>query len=203
MTREEELRLIDKVLAGDPDAFEPLVLEHQTKVYNLALKILGNESDAADAAQEAFIKAYSSLADYRAESRFAAWLYRLTNNVCIDLLRKKKRTAAVSLQQEDEEGEPMELQIPDDRLSPEEEIEKKELQETVRAAMDALPEDCRRILTLREIGGLSYDELAETLGLEVGTVKSRLNRARKKLCALLLESGNISVPVSSMKGKEV
>ena len=199
MTREEELRLIERVLSGEPDAFEPLVLEHQGRVYSIALKLMGNEQDASDAAQEAFLKAYTSLGDYRAESRFAAWLYRLTNNVCIDLLRKRKRTAAVSLQQEDDEGEPMELQIPDDRLSPEDELERKELRDAVRTAMDSLPEDCRRILTLRELGGMSYDELASTLGIEVGTVKSRLNRARKKLCARLLESGNFSAAAASIK----
>ena len=90
MTREEESAVIARVLAGDADAFEPLVREHQTNVYRLALRLLGNEADAADAAQDAFLKAYTSLGSFRGESRFSVWLYRLTNNVCIDALRRRK-----------------------------------------------------------------------------------------------------------------
>lgn len=202
MTKEEELRLIQRVLAGDKNAYEPLVLEHQTKVYNLALRILGNETDAWDAAQEALLRAYTSLADFRGESRFGVWLYRLTNNICIDMLRKQKRRPAVSLDaMENEDGESERLEIPDERFSPQEELEKKELRAAVSRAMAQLPEEYRQILALREISGLSYEELAEALKLETGTVKSRLNRARKKLCALLLRDGNFSMPESSNKGK--
>ena len=201
MTREEESELIRRVQAGDPDAFEPLVTEHQTRVYHLALRMLGNEADAADAAQDAFIKAYTSLASFRGDSRFSVWLYRLTNNICIDYLRRQKRQSAVSLQTEDDEGEELELSLPDERYSPELLAERAEEQAAVRAAIAALPADCREILTLREIGGLSYEELAAALSLETGTVKSRLNRARKKLCALLVESGNFSAPTPSNKGK--
>lgn len=203
MTREEEQILIKKAQAGDADAFEPLVLENQTKVYNLALRMMGNPTDAEDAAQEAFIKAWNSLKDFRGDSRFSVWLYRLTNNVCIDMLRKQKRTSAVSLTQEDDEGEELELTIPDERLSPEEELEKKELREQVQTALQALPEEWRSILVMRELGGLSYEELAAELNLEPGTVKSRLNRARKKLCAELINSGNFSAPVPSKIGKGV
>lgn len=88
MTRDEEKGYIERVLAGDESAYEPLVTENQTKVYRLALRILKNEADAEDAAQEAFLKAYTSLADFRGDSRFSVWLYRLTNNICIDMLRK-------------------------------------------------------------------------------------------------------------------
>ena len=202
MTREEELQLIAQVLAGDKNAYEPLVLEHQTQIYNLALRILGNETDAWDAAQDAFLRAYTNLADFRGESRFGVWLYRLTNNICLDILRKQKRRPAVSLDaMENEDGENETLQIPDERFSPQEELEKKELREAVSRAMNQLPEEYRQILSLREIGGLSYEELAGMLNLETGTVKSRLNRARKKLCALLLRDGNFSMPASSNKGK--
>ena len=203
MTKEEELALIRRVLAGDADAFEPLVTENQTRAYHLAYRLLGNEADAADAVQDAFLKAYTSLGDFRGESRFSVWLYRLVNNVCIDALRRRKRQDAVSLVIEDEDGEETELPIPDERYSPERLAERAADREAVRAALAALPADCREILTLREIGGLSYDELAEALRLEPGTVKSRLNRARKRLCALLLESGNFSDVLPSNKGKGV
>ena len=190
MTRQEESALIERVLAGDAEAFEPLVLEHQTNVYRLALRLTGNEADAADAAQDAFLKAYTSLAAFRGESRFSVWLYRLTNNVCIDLLRRRRD--AVPLQTEDDEGSETELPLPDERWDPEALAQRAEDVRAVRAAVAALPADCREILTLREIGGLSYEELAASLGLELGTVRSRLNRARKKLADELMKSGNFS-----------
>ena len=201
MTRQEEEKLIARVLAGDVNAFEPLVTENQTKVYHLALRLLGNEADAADAAQDALIRAYTSLSSFRGDSRFSVWLYRLTNNICIDYLRRQKRQNTVSLETEDDDGETVQMDIPDDTWSPEVLAERAEDAEAVRAAMAALPSDLREILTMREIGGLSYEELADTLGLELGTVRSRLNRARKKLCAILMESGNFSDVQPSKNGR--
>ena len=201
MTRQEEEKWIARVLAGDADAFEPLVRENQTKVYHLALRLLGNEADAADAAQDALIRAYTSLGSFRGESRFSVWLYRLTNNICIDYLRRQKRSAAVSLQTEDDDGEPTEMDLPDETWSPEVLAERAEDAEAVRAAMAALTPELREILTMREIGGLSYEELAAALHLELGTVRSRLNRARKKLCVLLTESGNFSPSPPSKNGR--
>ena len=203
MTREEEQALIRRVLAGDTDAFEPLVTENQTRAYHLAVRLLGNEADAADAVQDAFLKAYTALGDFRGDSRFSVWLYRLVNNVCIDMLRRRKRQETVPLQTEDDDGEETELPLPDERWDPAILAERASDREAVRAALAALPADCREILTLREIGGLSYEELAIQLGLEPGTVKSRLNRARKKMCALLLQSGNFSHRAPSNKGREV
>ena len=203
MTKEEELSLIRRVLAGDTDAFEPLVTENQTKAFHLACRLLGNEADAADAVQDAFLKAYTALGDFRGDSRFSVWLYRLVNNVCIDMLRRRKRQETVPLQTEDDDGEETELPLPDDRWDPAILAERASDREAVRAALAALPADCREILTLREIGGLSYEELAIQLGLEPGTVKSRLNRARKKMCALLLQSGNFSHRDPSNRGREV
>ena len=203
MTREEEQALIRRVLAGDADAFEPLVTENQTRAFHLACRLLGNETDAADAVQDAFLKAYTALGDFRGDSRFSVWLYRLVNNVCIDMLRRRKRQETVPLQTEDDDGEETELPLPDDRWDPAILAERASDREAVRAALAALPADCREILTLREIGGLSYEELAIQLGLEPGTVKSRLNRARKKMCALLLQSGNFSHRDPSNRGREV
>lgn len=201
MTKDEEKGYIARVLAGDESAYESLVTENQTKVYRLALRILKNEADAEDAAQETFLKAYTSLADFRGDSRFSVWLYRLTNNVCIDMLRKNKCAVIVSLQTEDDDGEETELAIPDERYSPERLAERAADRDAVRAALASLPDDCREILALRESAGLSYDEIAAALSIEAGTVKSRLNRARKKLCAALLESGNFSDRFPSKQGK--
>lgn len=197
MTKDEELSLIESVLRGNTDAFEPLVLENQQRVYTVALRITGNEADAWDAAQEAFLRAYRGLKDFRGESRFSTWLYKLAGSAAIDLLRRRRDAQLVSLYDEDESIP----DVPDERFAPESSLEKKELRENVQRALAALPADYRQILTLRELGGLSYEELGETLGLEAGTVKSRLARARQKLCALLSRDGNFSAPASSKKEK--
>lgn len=203
MTREDELKIIRRVLDGDANAFEALVLEHQKNVYNLSLKMLGNPEDAMDASQETFLRAYRSLGSFQGDSRFSVWLYRMTSNVCIDLLRKRKRRAEVSMTVTNEDDEESELEIPDERFSPDAVLDKAERVRAVREGLRKLPEEYRRILTLREIGGLSYEELADALELELGTVKSKLFRARKKLCSLLLESGNFSGADASKGRKEV
>ena len=203
MTREDELKIIRRVLDGDANAFEALVLEHQKNVYNLSLKMLGNPEDAMDASQETFLRAYRSLGSFQGDSRFSVWLYRMTSNVCIDLLRKRKRRAEVSMTVTNEDDEESELEIPDERFSPDAALDKAERVRAVREGLRKLPEEYRRILTLREIGGLSYEELADALELELGTVKSKLFRARKKLCSLLLESGNFSGADASKGRKEV
>ena len=203
MTRDEELHIIRRVLDGDVNAFEKLVLEHQKNVYNLALKMLGNPEDASDVSQETFLRAFRSLGSFQGDSRFSVWLYRMTSNVCIDFLRKRKRRAEVSMTVVNDEDEKSELEIPDERFSPEQTLDRQERIRAVHEGLQKLPEEYRRILTMREIGGLSYEELAEALELELGTVKSKLFRARKKLCEVLLESGNFSPPDASKGRKEV
>ena len=198
MTREEELEIILRVRAGDTDAFEALVLEHQNKVYSLALRMVGNEEDARDMAQEAFIRAFNSLASFRGESKFSVWLYRLTSNICIDFLRGRAKRRTVSLNWEDEDGEEGELEIPDERFSPEARLERTELRESVRRGLDSLSPEYREILLLREINGLSYDEISRALNLEEGTVKSRIARARLALRKFLVSSGNFSDSASSI-----
>lgn len=203
MTREEENILIAKIQNGNQASFEKLVLENQTKVYNLALRMVGNEQDAFDMSQEAFIKAYNSIALFRGESRFSVWLYRLTTNVCLDFLRSEGRKSHGSLTYMSEEDDDKELEIPDERFSPETLAEKKELREAVNRGLMSLPKDYRAILLLREIDGLSYEEIADALALEEGTVKSRIFRARKRLCAILKADGNFSFGLSSKNAKEV
>jgi RNA polymerase sigma-70 factor (ECF subfamily) len=198
MTREEELEIILRVRAGDTDAFEALVLEHQNKVYSLALRMVGNEEDARDMAQEAFIRAFNFLSGFRGDSKFSVWLYRLTSNICIDFLRSRSKKQTVSMTWTDEDGEEAgELEIPDDTWSPEQQLERSLTRESVRRGLDSLSPQYREILLLREISGLSYEEIAKALNLEEGTVKSRIFRARKKLCDFLLREGNIPEPGAS------
>lgn len=202
MTRSEEMNLIRRINSGETELFELLVREHQKTVYNLALRMLRHPEDAQDCAQEAFIKAYRSLPFFRGEASFSSWLYRLTTNVCLDLLRKRRRREEVSLTLEDEDEEPVEYPIADERFSPEASLEKKELRETVQQGLETLPPEFRQVLLLREVGGLSYEEIGQELSLEPGTVKSRIFRARKKLAAYLIKQGNIS-PKAASERKEV
>lgn len=202
MTREEETRLIELARSGDHSAFEALVLAHQKQVYNLALRMVGNEEDALDMSQEAFLRAYTSLESFRGDSKFSVWLYRLTSNLCIDLIRSRKRRPTASLSYTDENDEEQELEIPDLRFSPEAELEKRELRRQVSEGLDSLSPEYRQILVLRELGGLSYEEIGQALSLEAGTVKSRIFRARKRLCGILSERGNISVPPPSDRAEK-
>lgn len=202
MTREEEYAVIRRVCAGDTDAFEALVTAYQKQVYNLALRTVGNEEDAADMTQEAFLRAYRSLGSFRGDSKFSVWLYRLTTNICIDFLRSRGRRPTVSLTAADEDEEPQELDVADNRFDPVQSLERAELRRAVQRGLASLPEDYRRILMLRELSGLSYAEIGQVLRLEEGTVKSRLFRARKKLCDFLRKDGNLpdSFPSNNMKG---
>ena len=197
MTREQEAMIVQRIIGGETEAFELLVLEYQKNVYNVALRITGNAEDAADMAQEAFIKAFNSISSFKGDSRFSVWLYRIVSNVSVDFLRSKARRPSSSLSIENEEGETVELEIADESLSPEKLLETKLSSQAVRRGLDSLPEDYRQILLLREIQGLSYDEIAQILDIEIGTVKSRIFRARKKLCAYLIKDGNIPDFVSS------
>lgn len=199
MTREEEDKIVSRVQAGDVNAFEELVTAYEKNVYNLALRMTGNPEDAADMSQEAFLKAYSSMSSFRGESKFSVWLYRIVSNVCLDFLRRRSRRQTVSLSIEDDGGEEIQLELPDESQTPEALLEQRMTRDAVRRGLEALPHEQRQILLLREIQGLSYDEIALTLGLEVGTVKSRIFRARKRLCSFLMKDGNIPDFVSSSK----
>lgn len=199
MTREQEAAVINAVLDGDVNAYEYLVKAYEKNVYNLALRMVGNSEDAYDMSQEAFIKAYNSLHSFRGDSKFSVWLYRIVSNVCLDYLRARNRKATVSLSVENDDGEDVELDIADEASSPQVLLDRSLTRDAVRRGLQALPPDHREILLLREIQGLSYEEIADTLDLEVGTVKSRIFRARKKLCAFLVKDGNIPDYVSSSK----
>lgn len=193
--------IVRKVLQGDVNAFEKLVTEYERAVYAIAQRMTGNAEDAADMTQETFIKAYNSLSSFRGDSKFSVWLYRIANNVCLDFLRSRSRKPTVSLSTEDDDGEETQLDIADESQSPELLLESALTRDAVRRGLDSLPPDYKQILLLREIQGLSYEEIAAALGIESGTVKSRIFRARKRLCTFLIEDGNIPEFRSSGKLK--
>jgi RNA polymerase sigma-70 factor, ECF subfamily len=178
----DEPTLILAAQKGDLDAFNTLVLAYQDKLYNTALRILNDEDQAADATQEAFLSAFRALNSYRGGS-FRAWLQRTVTNACFDELRRKKRRPTTPLEPETEDGEDIESPrwLADPSDSPEEEMEQAELEHAVQHCLDALPTEFRAVVVLADIQGLDYSEVASAVRSPLGTVKSRLARARLRL----------------------
>ena len=199
MTDLREQTWIAAAREGDQGAFEELVRLYEKRVLALTQRMCKNPEDAAEAAQEAFFAAWRGLKNFRGDSSFSTWIYRLASNACVDLLRREgKQQAAVSL----DDGE-LNLDVPSAAASPQEEAERRELREQIEEGLRALPPEYRAALVLREIQQLRYDEIGEALGVDIGTVKSRINRGRKKLRIFLLERGNFSPPSPSKEtGKE-
>ena len=194
----DEKAIIEKVLAGDNNAFGELVEIYQDRVYNLALRMSGNADDAFDLAQEAFFRAWRGLSGFQFESAFSTWLFRLTSNVCLDWLRAKKRRPTVSLTTLDDEGEEVQMEIRDPGKGPEELLLAADDRKALAKALNELPVEYREILTLRSINDLSYEEISRILNLREGTVKSRLSRARLALRNKLLQNGNKTESASSI-----
>lgn len=190
--------LIHRAAKGDEAAFEQLLTQHEKSVYSLCLRMTGNPDDAMDVSQEVFLRVWRNLGSYQFDAAFSTWLFRIASNACIDFLRAKKRRNDVSLTMEDEnDGEEKELSVPDPELLPEEQLLAKEQQQAVLRAMDALPPDHREILQLRVIENLPYEEIADILGVKVGTVKSRLARARNLLRKNLSEGNFFELTASN------
>ncbi|AEG59648.1 RNA polymerase sigma factor [Desulforamulus ruminis] len=172
--------LVEQSKKGDRNAFEHLVQMYENKVYTIAYRLMGNHADASDLAQEAFIKIYQALPNFRGDASFSTWIYHITVNVCRDELRKKQRRPTVSLDDSPNQGNTT-YELRSNGPTPEEALDRNETQVMVQQCLSTLPDDYRIILVMREIQELSYDEIAETLGCSLGTVKSRLSRARQAL----------------------
>lgn len=196
----QEQKWIDAARQGDQDAFAQLVRLYEKRVFALTLRMCKNPEDAAEAAQEAFLSAWQGLTFFRGEASFSTWLYRLASNACVDLLRREGRhRAAAGPSLNDQEWN---LDVPDRAASPQELAERSELQEQIDAGLQALSPEHREVLILREMHQLSYDEIANALCLDIGTVKSRISRGRKQLRNFLLKSGNFSAAPASKKTEE-
>lgn len=180
MLLEEDL--ITRSQNGDIDAFEELVAKYERKVYAIAYRFMGNPEDASDLTQEAFLKAYQSIKSFRQEASFSTWICRIVSNVCRDQLRKNKRQSQNSLDEDVwlEEGT-VQKQLKDQRPTPDEVYESKELKEYLQGLINNLNPEYKMVVILRDIQGYSYEEIAQILDCSLGTVKSRLNRARKAL----------------------
>ncbi len=186
-----EPALIELARKGDLDAFNTLVVAYQHQVYNVAYRIMGDEASASDATQEAFISAYKHMGAFRGDS-FKAWIYRIVTNACYDELRRRKRRPAFSLEGlVDDSGTEIEFDIPDETPGPEDRAAQSELADAIQAGIETLPPDQRIALVLSDVQGMSYEEIATITGANLGTVKSRLSRARAKLRDYLLASGEL------------
>ena len=188
MSKAEDV-LVKKARDGDVAAFEELIRQHQQKVFNIAYRMCQNYDDASDMAQEALIKVYLNFDKFDGKSQFSTWLYRVTTNSCLDQIKKKKKNPTVSLDNEIEtkEGTAVrEMESPD--RTPEEEMENKELSRELNECLKKLSEKHRNIIILRDINGMAYEDIAKTLLCSVGTVKSRVNRARAALKKILINS---------------
>lgn len=188
--------LVKRAKNGDERAFEELVCAYEKKIYNLAYRTCMNEQDAMDITQEVFLRIYRSIGRFKEEASFSTWVYRITSNLCIDFTRKAVKHQAASLTVRDEDGEFRDLEIPDDAPSPEEQQYAKEQHREVERAIASLSPEHSQMVMLRDVNGLSYDEIAEILDISTGTVKSRLARARAKLAAFL-QKGNFFEEVKS------
>ena len=188
----DEAGLISGAQRGDLDSFNTLVLAHQDSVFNTALRILGDEDLAADAVQETFHSAFRSLRTFRGGS-FRAWLLRTATNACYDELRRKKRRPGVPLEPETPDGDDVESPrwMADASMSPEQRAEADELQHAIQHCLDALPTDFRAVVVLADVQGLDYVEVALAARVPLGTVKSRLARARLRLRECLQGFGEL------------
>ena len=181
---EDDREAVRRVQAGDTEAFEPLVEKYKRKVFRLAFQVLRDQEEALDVAQEAFVKAFRALPAFKGDSAFYTWLFRITMNVALD--RKRQRaTRAKSLGAEDVPPEEWERTATSTDPDPEDVATGVETRERIRKGLDSLSEPHRAIIILSDIEGLQYREIAEVLGIPMGTVMSRLHHARKRLREVL------------------
>lgn len=190
-----ETQWVEAARRGDQDAFEQLVRLYEKRVYALTLRMCGNPEDAAEAAQEAFLSAWQGLGFFRQESSFSTWLYRLASNACVDLLRREGRRKSAAGPSLDDES--LGFDVPDTAPGPQSALERSELRAQIEEGLRHLTPEHRQVLILREMHQLSYDEISETLEVDVGTVKSRISRGRKQLRNFLLKTGNFPAPPAS------
>lgn len=177
-----DLELVSRAKEGDRQAFETLVSRYESKIYHMALRYTGDAQEALDITQEVFLRMYRGLYSSPEDCNVGVWLYRLTDLVCKDAIRQISSRAILS---EQDKEEPYEIEIPDLRYNPESVYDRAALRDTIVDAVSALPEHLRKVIILREIAGMTYEEISDCLELELGTVKSRIARGRDKLRSFL------------------
>ena len=194
----DDLNLVEQVKSGNDDAFGEIVDRYEKLVFNAACRILsssGRSTESADEiAQDAFVKAWRSIRFFRGDCSLSTWLYRIAVNTAKDKIRSEARRAAVSLTSLDDDNEAREWDVPvtSGDTVPEDAVERSETILAVRRAVESLPEDMRSVVVMRDINDMSYADISSVLGIELGTVKSRLNRGRAALKKILTD-GNFEL----------
>lgn len=198
--------LLDEVLVkraqdGDRNSLSELMVRYERKTYNLAYRLMGNHADASDAAQEALVRVCLRLQNFRGDSAFSTWLFRVVTNTCLDELRRRGRLRHASL----DDGLPVEegavpRQSPDETEGPVEYAERQEIQAAVKRAINRLPDEYRVVVVMRDLQGLSYHEIATILGTTLGTIKSRLHRARQALRAIIKSTEAAKLGIDRIAG---
>ena len=178
--------MIAQCKKGDREAFNELILKYQKQVFGIAYGMLSDYEDASDAAQEVFVNVYRSISSFREQASFTTWLYRICRNVCSDMLRKRQRRGPQLSLDNDDDDDPL-MNTASDAPGPAEVYEQTERQAAVRQALDTLKTDYKEVIVYCDMQGMSYEEAAVILKCPVGTVKSRLNRARNALRKKLSE----------------
>lgn len=185
---EMENRLLNKARLGDVQAFEELSGTYYSKVYNLCYRMLGNPDDALEQAQETFIKAFRYIKDFKGNCAFSTWIYRIATNTCLDFIRKNKNKNTVSIEQETFEDITLKDQLVSNSPGPDKIAEQNAQKAALKEALSKMNEKNRIIVILRDFMDLSYEDIAESLEIPIGTVKSRISRARAELRELLCSS---------------
>lgn len=179
--------LLRRACKGDVQAFEELMQSHESRIYAIALRMMGNREDAQDCAQEAMVRIYRAMSSFKGQSALATWIYRITMNTCLDELRRRKARKVTSLDSLVDNG----WSPTDTGDTPEEHGLRVEKQNALNQAIQSLPDDMRAAIILRDVKGYSYDEIASILDANVGTIKSRISRGREKLREILSKQSEL------------
>ena len=170
----------------ETEQFEHLAAENERQVYAVCYHMMGNREDALDCAQETMLRAFKGFASFRRDAAFSTWITRIALNTCTEALRKRRPTTSLDAMREETN-----FDVADDAPTAYAQLEQKERMRLLREGLDLLPDDMRQMIVLRDMRGMAYDEIAETLSVPLGTVKSRVNRAREKLSNILQKSSEL------------
>lgn len=185
MDENQQAQLAAACQKGDPKAYEKLIQCFQTRVFSLAMRMLGDPDDAADVTQETFIRVFRTIDKYRGEAALATWIHRIAANLCLDWLRQRKRRVLSSDSPLNWGHDTVQRQIEDNAPGPEEQVASAELREQLQQALNQLEDHHRLAVVLRDVQGMSYEQIADILQAPLGTVKSRINRGRQQLKQML------------------
>lgn len=181
-----ESELIEKIKHGNTDAFSQLVKIYEKKAFNFAYRMLSDREEAEDATQEAFLRVFNKIDTFCWNSSFSTWFYTILNNICLDILRKRSRSInTVSINQSADDEDEFELQVEDNSPGPYEQLQKKTAKEILEEGIALLSDEHRTVIVMRDINGLEYEDIGKILGISLGTVKSRISRARLALRKIL------------------